>query len=1027
MEFSQQQLSSAAPSPLYIHRQPHVALPSAPLDLQQLRPITALLSLQLAGQLPVTAPLFQQPPGLPFLMPQQVFPATFTGPLLAPHSSSVRPFLDQSQDPPPPAVHHRYQQPSSPPLPSPLISQPLIVSLPMPDFVNNGAAFPTHGHAGSAPVALSFGSLPLIGLLGAKAGLQANLIRRLEMTVSAHVGTKTVILRRRGNLTLGAGSVRSGLLILGCEFGKKIGRQAFDEFLKKYIATFKFQSIDTETFLDFLKANVHGIEGHIDLKVWTEGTGIPPDAMEPVSDIYTKIVSLANEFKVGKMPNEDEVADWGGMEWELYLENLPKSVDASQVSALDARYRLSESQDYEVKVAFLQLAISSRCSNYYNEVEKTLKEVGRMKYLRPLYRALVEGTGREEEKIFAKRVFSEACACYHPIAQGVHRKFAWSTSNGDIYETQVMEQLSDPSDAAIEFFACLDHKLNKVNQFFKAKEKEFLERGKSLKKTMEILIELKAAVKEKRAKGHFCQDSKEEDSISGTISCDLVMNLNMLAFVKILKKFNKVTNKQVLPTYLSVVESSYFNSPDKTVSNVVEEKAKWIFDKIKGLKASEAFFSAFISSIFNSPMIFFDSTPVGRILTRASSDLSVLDFDIPLGFSFVMAALTEVLATIGIMASVAWQVLFLGIFAMGYYQKSTGELMRINGTTKATVMNYASETALGVATIRAFGVVHHFSSNYLKFVDTDAKVFLSRWYSSLANYIVSVERIKPYLHIPPETHAIVEDNRTPTSWHQKGRIELLDLKQVWDEVGETDEERDKMLLQLEQECLDVYKRKVDHAMKSRAQLLQTLANARVDLTNLLSALGEKSYVGICSFVRTSGHTVCVTPIRRRHITPLRSCRTAAVVDVPLTDVMSRLQPGAVASSAITPRRLHTNTALSPPAHRTRLCRCRPREVAAATVVPSRSPTAPRRLVVGVPSIPMQPGFSATLTGTSDSVNKGSQSSSPLAGPFHIPAAQLQQLQSAVGIPFSALGPNLAARFNSQENFIEAQHPSLTQA
>ncbi|KAL0306322.1 UNVERIFIED_CONTAM: microtubule-associated protein 1 [Sesamum radiatum] len=74
--------------------------------------------------------------------------------------------------------------------------------------------------------------------------------------------------------------------------------------------------------------------------------------------------------------------------------------------------------------------------------------------------------------------------------------------------------------------------------------------------------------------------------------------------------------------------------------------------------------------------------------------------------------------------------------------------------------------------------------------------------------------------------------------------------QIWDEVGESDEERDKMLLQLEQECLDVYKRKVDLAVKSRAHLLQTLADARVELTNLLSALGEKIYVGIPE--KTSG-------------------------------------------------------------------------------------------------------------------------------------------------------------------------------
>ncbi|KAK3023911.1 hypothetical protein RJ639_043454 [Escallonia herrerae] len=200
---------------------------------------------------------------------------------------------------------------------------------------------------------------------------------------------------------------------------REIGRPAFDDFLKKYISTYKFQSIDTDMFINFLKVNVPGIENKIDLILWTEGIGIPPDAMEPVSNIYAAIVSLASEFKLGRMPREDEVADWHGQEWELYLANLPKSVEASQVSALDARYRLAESKDYEVKVAFLQLAISSRCKDYYSEVEKTLKEVGRMKYLRPLYTALTQGPGKEEEKIFAKRVFSEARDTYHPIAQGV--------------------------------------------------------------------------------------------------------------------------------------------------------------------------------------------------------------------------------------------------------------------------------------------------------------------------------------------------------------------------------------------------------------------------------------------------------------------------------------------------------------------------------------------------------------------------------------------------------------------------------
>lgn len=43
-----------------------------------------------------------------------------------------------------------------------------------------------------------------------------------------------------------------------------------------------------------------------------------------------------------------------------------------------------------------------------------------------------------------------------------------------------------------------------------------------------------------------------------------------------------------------------------------------LFAVLLGLKASKSFFSGFISSVFNAPMLFFDSTPVGRILTRVS-------------------------------------------------------------------------------------------------------------------------------------------------------------------------------------------------------------------------------------------------------------------------------------------------------------------------------------------------------------------------------------------------------------------------
>ncbi|KAG0500429.1 hypothetical protein HPP92_000501 [Vanilla planifolia] len=260
-----------------------------------------------------------------------------------------------------------------------------------------------------------------------------------------------------------------------------------------------------------------------------------------------------------------------------------------------------------------------------------------------------------------------------------------------------------------------------------------------------------------------------------------------------------------------------------------------------GLRASKEFFSSFMDSVFKASMAFFDSTPIGRILTRASSDLTIVDFNIPYSFAFVLIGALEVVSTIGIIATVTWQVLVMAIpvlitiiYVQNYYLASARELVRINGTTKAPVMNFAGESFQGIVTIRAFGMAKRFFHENLKLIDTDAKlffhtigamewvllrvealqgltiitstvflvafihgitssgfsglclsyaltlssaqVFTTRWYSNLENYIISVERIKQFMHITPEPPAIIQENRPAPSWPQQGRIVLQDLK-----------------------------------------------------------------------------------------------------------------------------------------------------------------------------------------------------------------------------------------------------------
>ncbi|KAI4383608.1 hypothetical protein MLD38_009422 [Melastoma candidum] len=72
---------------------------------------------------------------------------------------------------------------------------------------------------------------------------------------------------------------------------------------------------------------------------------------------------------------------------------------------------------------------------------------------------------------------------------------------------------------------------------------------------------------------------------------------------------------------------------------------------------------------------------------------------------------------------------------------------------------------------------------------------------------------------------------------------LQELQMIWDEVGEDQAERERVLLDLEQECLKAYRRKVDIANISRSHLHQKLAEAQAEFTHLLLSLGERSLPG----------------------------------------------------------------------------------------------------------------------------------------------------------------------------------------
>ncbi|KAI5072263.1 hypothetical protein GOP47_0012369 [Adiantum capillus-veneris] len=197
----------------------------------------------------------------------------------------------------------------------------------------------------------------------------------------------------------------------------EFGRAAFDDFLKKYISTFRFTSITTETFLQFLKDHFLGIEDKIDLDVWVYQPGIPADAIEPKSTILQRVLALAEGFNSGQRISEEDAVSWQALEWQIYLENLPKKLHAERISELNERFHFSENHNWEIKVAFLTIAAFSGYETCFPAIESALHSVGRMKYLRPLYSGLLQSSSDAKE--LARRVFADARHKYHPIAQSV--------------------------------------------------------------------------------------------------------------------------------------------------------------------------------------------------------------------------------------------------------------------------------------------------------------------------------------------------------------------------------------------------------------------------------------------------------------------------------------------------------------------------------------------------------------------------------------------------------------------------------
>uniref|UniRef100_A0A453INX7 ABC transporter C family member 3 n=1 Tax=Aegilops tauschii subsp. strangulata TaxID=200361 RepID=A0A453INX7_AEGTS len=237
-------------------------------------------------------------------------------------------------------------------------------------------------------------------------------------------------------------------------------------------------------------------------------------------------------------------------------------------------------------------------------------------------------------------------------------------------------------------------------------------------------------------------------------------------------------------------------------------------------KTATLLFNKMHMAIFRAPMSFFDSTPSGRILNRASTDQSEVDTYIANQMGYVAFSIIQLVGIIVVMSQ-------------RYYIETARELQRLVGVCKAPIIQHFAESISGSTTIRSFGKEDQFVLTNSHLIDADSRpkfynaaamewlcfrldtlssftfafalIFLIslptgiidpgiaglavtyglnlnmlqawvvRSMCNLENKIVSVERILQYISIPEEPPLSTSGDKLPHNWPSEGEIQLRNL------------------------------------------------------------------------------------------------------------------------------------------------------------------------------------------------------------------------------------------------------------
>ena len=245
----------------------------------------------------------------------------------------------------------------------------------------------------------------------------AGLVEELEAVDEADASLHVDLTGRDPDEGLNGVPYEKGALFLRM-LEETYGRERFDPFLRKWFDDHAFSSVTTAEFERFLAAELLASPPPSgpapQVATWIHGPGIPEGAPRPSLAGFARVDAAVQAFVGGGPAATLPANDWTAHEWLRFLRGLPPELSAARLGELDEAFGLTGTGNYEVLARWLETAVRHDYRASDARLEAFLLEVGRRKFLLPLYRVLLEHDRGDE----ARRIYAKARAGYHPISQG---------------------------------------------------------------------------------------------------------------------------------------------------------------------------------------------------------------------------------------------------------------------------------------------------------------------------------------------------------------------------------------------------------------------------------------------------------------------------------------------------------------------------------------------------------------------------------------------------------------------------------